>query len=270
MFAFVKKSSYLCGMEKETYIELANLMETEREAENSPIRFCHRFVSDLKDCEIAGLLSSWLGYGYGKVWNGALVSLIEDTMGSKPYEYVMSGEWNAFFENFHCLHRMNTFDNLYNLCSKLRNVYSKYGSIEDAVLEKASKARRKGWTYGDSLCSLFSGGTLIQPASASSMDARMERYARWMTRGGSPFDVGMWGGADRSRLVVFGSERNITAAKTIGLISSSSQGRETIMEMARKASDIFEGDPARMDFALMAYSEIVDYGKDKGKFGIRG
>lgn len=257
-------------MEKERYIELADLRETEKEAENSPIRFCRGFVSDSKGCEIVGLLSSWLGYGYGKGWNDVLVSLIEGTMGSKPHEYVMSGEWDAFSENYHCLYRMNTFENLYNLCSKLRDVYSKYGSIGAAVIEKASKARRKSWTYGDSLCSLFSGGTLIQPASASSMDARMERYARWMTRKWSPFDIGGWDETDRSRLVVFGSERNIMAAKTIGLVSSSSQGRETIMEITRKSADIFEGDPARMDFALAAYSDILEYGKDKRKFWIRG
>jgi len=238
-------------MEKKDYIELAEKYEVKSFIDSDPIQFCYRF-SNKPDIEIAGIIASWLSYGMRKVFIPKIDQLLSVEMNNQPYNYIMSGNWQIHKDNYNCLYRLIMWHNFSMLCEKLRTIYLNNKSLEGATLANFY-GNPKFKYYHQALCDLLSGETMIPTASSTSANKRMNMFLRWMIRENSEVDLGIWSHSKKSDLLVPCDTHVLFPAKELGIISKVDETLSVVLRVTDYAKKIFDGDPAKMDFALYGY-----------------
>lgn len=79
-------------------------------------------------------------------------------------------------------------------------------------------------------------------------------FLRWMTRSGSPVDIGLWSNfIDKATLPIPLDTHVLSQAHRLGLIRSKTASMATAVELSKKLSAVFPKDPAKGDFALFGY-----------------
>ena len=104
------------------------------------------------------------------------------------------------------------------------------------------------------------GASKVVPKNTASACKRVCMFLRWMVRGGSPVDLGLWADIiDRRTLVMPLDTHVVQEARRMGLLT----GGTASMAAARRLTDamlrIFPDDPLRGDFALFGLG--VDEGR---------
>ena len=76
---------------------------------------------------------------------------------------------------------------------------------------------------------------------------------RWLVRGNSPVDLGLWTWYSKENLLMPLDVHVMRQANELGLIKSKSANLKTAQELTKKMKEIFPDDPLRGDFALFGY-----------------
>lgn len=239
-------------MNKEEYIALADKYEVESFILKDPLFFV-RFYSHTKDIEIAGVIAAWLAYGRRSVFMPRISYLLGNVMKSSPYEYIMGNEWEQYKDDYKSLYRMTSWHNFAMLCERLHNVYTKFDTLEEAVIKTTTKKKFKYYYQG--LCSLLCGESMIPSADSNSANKRINMLLRWMVRQDSPVDIGLWKNISPSKLLVPCDTHSLDAACEFGIISKVDETKTVCVKVTEFAKTIFPDDPARMDFALYGHGE---------------
>lgn len=239
-------------MKYKDYIELAEKYETKSFIDKDSIRFCYKYT-DKKDIEIAGIISSWLSYDNHNIFMGKIEYLLTTIMKDKPYEYIISGDWNTYVDNYSCLYRMTTWHNFAMLCERLRTVYLNGKDLEYATLSKFIDRDSKFKYYHQALCDLLGGETMIPTGSSLSSNKRMNMFLRWMIRKNSEVDLGLWNEFKQSNLLIPCDTRVMAIAKELKLITKIEETQKVVIRLTDYAKKIFPNDPARMSFVFYGY-----------------
>jgi len=251
-----------------------------------PLEFLYRY-DDIKDREVAGLIASSLAYGR-VIQILKSVSLILDEMAPSPYFFIIESSRNAIYDRFkNFKHRFTTGDELCRLLAGIKDVLSKYGTLNNCFLEGFTTYNNEvagnpdkeycknpgGFTLsskkiikdksgrGTTIPAILSFAeklnvfskekcnSLIPSCSGNSAFKRLNLYLRWMVRRDN-VDPGGWVNIPASRLIIPLDTHMYRISVKLGLTRRRQADIKTALEITEALKNIDIDDPVKYDFAL--------------------
>jgi len=242
-----------------------------------PLQFVYRYTEPA-DMEIVALLAADLAYGRVQQIEKSLTSLLA-LMGKSPYGFVcdFSDARRKTLRSFK--HRFTTGDDISDLLSLLRQVFHRYGSIQeffvqgyDGADENVIPALSK---FCRSLCETYAakhGGQvsrglkyLLASPDGGSACKRLNLFLRWMIRD-DRVDAGLWKSIDKAKLVVPLDVHMARLCRILGLYSQKTPSLAAALKVTESFLEIQPADPVKYDFAL---SRIGIVERCNGKYRLR-
>jgi len=218
-----------------------------------PLEFLYNY-EDIRDREIAGLISALLAYGRVAQILASVQRALERM--EHPREFVENHSPRAmglFFEDFR--HRFTTGRALAGLLSGVKRALAEYGSLEGcfrAGLEPGHAtvmpALEKMAAYLAVDCA-DPGCWILPSPELGGACKRLHLYLRWMVRRDA-VDPGGWQGVSPSQLVIPVDTHMHRIALALGLTKRKQADRRTALEITEAFRVIQPGDPVKYDFCL--------------------
>ena len=223
---------------KDTLIGWAEEYNDPKYFQEDPIIFPTGFArkyeagqASLADVEISALLSAHLAWG-----RRAMIvrdcGRMFDEMCWKPYDYVMSGDYRN--ENA-SLHRTIKWSEFAAICSRLKGIYEKTGSIECL-----SDARIRTEIFG-------------QKEDRKAPNKKISMMRRWLVRDDGKVDLGVWRKSEKAGLILPLDVHVYGQATALGLTCRRQKDLATAVEITEAFKEIWPEDPCKGDFALFGY-----------------
>ena len=224
--------------EKDTLIGWAEEYNNPKYFQEDPITFPTSFArkyeageASLADVEISALLSSHLAWG-----RRAMIvrdcGRMFDEMCWKPYDYVMAGDYRN--ENA-SLHRTIKWSEFAAICSRLKGIYEKTGSIEGL-----SDTQIRTEIFG-------------QKEDRKAPNKKISMMRRWLVRDDGKVDLGVWKKSDKAGLILPLDVHVYGQATALGLTCRRQKDLATAVEITEAFKEIWPEDPCKGDFALFGY-----------------
>lgn len=205
---------------------------------SDPVQFPHRYHSKA-DIEISGFLTAFLSFGARPQILKAAERL-DVLMERKPLQYVLSEKWKADFCGEESFYRTVSKNKMAQMFYWLHTIYSKYVSMEDALLREALG------TPMQRLCRLLG-------VSDKAPQKKLNMFLRWMIRRNSKVDFGIWTHFSPCELIVPLDTHVSEMAFRLGLTKSQSYTLNNAKAITRALAEVFPEDPCLGDFALFGY-----------------
>jgi len=229
-----------------------------------PLQFVYRYNGPA-DMEIAAFLSSCLAYGRVEQIEKDLTDLF-GRMGDSPFDFVRTfdGRKQTKLKGFK--HRFTTSDDISDLLGLLRNVLTKFGSIEkyfargyDPADENVLNALSR---FCDSLLNIRGRASkgmafLLPRPAAGSACKRLNLFLRWMVRK-DDVDAGLWRSIDKSKLIVPVDVHIGRLCRILGFHNHRVVSLKTAVDITRGFAEIEPADPVKYDFALSRIGIVED------------
>lgn len=199
-----------------------------------PTGFARKYEAgqaSLADVEISALLSAHLAWG-----RRAMIvrdcGRMFDEMCWRPYDYVMSGDYRNEAVS---LHRTVKWSEFAAICSRLKVIYEKNGSIEGL-----SDAQIRTGIFG-------------QKEDRKAPNKKISMMRRWLVRDDGKVDLGVWKSSDKKDLILPLDVHVYDQATALGLTARRPKDLTTAMEITDAFREIWPEDPCKGDFALFGY-----------------
>ena len=218
---------------------------------DDPVQFPHRFT-EKRDIEISAFITSWISYGRRELILRK-ADWLHSRMGGSPYEWVLSGRYRELVSDVPAgkrdtFYRFYTHSDLCALCDRLKEIYGRYDSLEDA--SAASPYPNPVLKLQD----LFSGINGIPVMGGTSACKRLAMFLRWMIRTDGIVDFGIWKTAFYPRQLIIPLDTHVhQISLELGLTQQRTATLKTALEITEALSHIFPDDPCLGDFALFGY-----------------
>lgn len=206
---------------------------------NDPVMFPRHFLgllnkgdATLQDVEIAGIIASYLAWGRRELIIRDCRRAF-DTMGWKPYDYVMKG---LYKNDIQSLHRTIKWNDFARVCSNLREYYTHCNTLESADVQTIRER-----IFG-------------QKADPHAANKKIHMFLRWMVRNDGIVDLGVWRDRNPADLVIPLDVHVHRSALSLGITKRKSNDIVTALEITKYLSKLFPGDPCKGDFALFAHA----------------
>lgn len=223
-----------------------------------PISFPHSF-SRKEDIEIVALLASIIAWGNRKMILRSGNKMFCDIMQSRPYEYVMSGEWESLDDRLN-IHRTFFAADFKYICRGLRSVFRKYGSMEPlftgcSTWDGIERLRSEFAAVNGGLSTRHISNPVPSKGKPASACKRMHMMLRWLCRKDGIVDLGIWDSVHPSQLMIPIDVHVARTARALGLVSRKQNDRRTVEELTERLRELSPEDPVRYDFALFGVGE---------------
>ncbi len=219
-----------------------------------PLLFLYRY-DDVRDREIAGLVSSSLAFG-GVRQIMASVSSVLDVMGDSPAGFLESIDRKDMHEIWLGFrHRWAGVDELTGLLTGISSVLGEYRTIENAFISGMNIGDEDIMPALSSLAEKISAaGTgsrncLIPDPEKGSACKRLNLFLRWMVRE-DRVDPGGWRAVSPSRLLIPLDVHMHRIAALLGFTGRKQNDIRTAREVTAWLRRIDRDDPVKYDFAL--------------------
>ena len=220
---------------------------------DDPVQFPHRFHKK-QDVEISAFLTAWISYGR----RPNILKKAEELhliMGSSPYEWLVNDGISAissFKTNDPAIrntfYRFYTYSDLEGLCLRLREIYLRYDSLEDALHDIPHLAPIPR------LQELFCNVNGIPVISGNSACKRLAMFLRWMVRVDGIVDFGIWQSAVKPHQLLIPLDTHVYQISIeLGLTKQKTASMKAAYEITEALNTVFPGDPCLGDFALFGY-----------------
>lgn len=229
---------------KRKLIEWANKYEVKDFIASDPVQFPRKHIG--KRAEISGFITAWLSFGNRKAIINAAGWSDMDFAGD-PYCWVMTKQYNFYYNNQRKFYRFLSYDDLYRLGERLNRLYNDFERMEDMIVSQPDK------TPLQALSDYFKGINGVPDFDKGSACKRLCMFLRWMVRTGSPVDMGIWHKVSPNSLIMPLDTHVHRMALELGLTSRKQADMKTAVEITNAMREIFPNDPARGDFALFGY-----------------
>lgn len=221
-----------------------------------PSQFMHRF-REARDIEIAGFFAAVLAFGRRSCILGKVSNLLEAASPS-PAEWLLSQKHQVFFpDSTSSYYRVFTCRQLRLASETLRGILAKYGTLGEylKILHEEGECARHPGRLAGLLANLFpyECAPLI-PHGANNANKRLNLFIRWMVRGNSDVDMGLWKWYPSSELIMPLDVHVVEMSKTLGLLpqnATATLGNALLLTNTLK--EVFPDDPVRGDYALFGY-----------------
>ncbi|MBU8922441.1 MAG: TIGR02757 family protein [Bacteroidales bacterium] len=219
-----------------------------------PLLFLYRY-DDVRDREVAGLVSSALAFG-GVRQIMASVARVLDVMGDSPAGFLETIDRKDMYEIWAGFrHRWAGVDELTGLLTGISSVMREYRTIENAFIS--------GMSTGDedvmpalsvlvekiSAAGAGSGNRLIPDPGKGSACKRLNLFLRWMVRE-DRVDPGGWRSVSSSKLLIPLDVHMHRIAAFLGFTGRKPNDIRTAREVTAGFRRLDRNDPVRYDFAM--------------------
>ncbi len=219
---------------------------------HDPVQFPHRFA-EKRDIEISAFLTSWISYGRREqILKKA--NELHGAMGKSPYLWIMEEGYNTLPtkakvpEGRDTFYRFYTYTHLRSLCERLRDIYERNNSMEEAL------AGSNNPNPIIKMQEMFSGIEGIPAPGGASACKRLAMFLRWMVRGDGIVDLGIWKTAVKPSELIIPLDTHVhQISLELGLTSRGNASMKTAVEITEALREVFPLDPCLGDFALFGY-----------------
>lgn len=221
---------------------------------SDPIQIPKQF-SEKKDIEIAAFFTATIAWGNraGIIKNAQ--NLI-DRMGNAPYDFVMNASKSDLKSINGFVHRtFNDIDTHFFMRS-LRNIYSKYDSLETLFMPLKNEMNlhhsisRFREVFFEIPYPQRTSKHVANPQKGSAAK-RIHMFLRWMVRQDSNgVDFGIWRHIAPSKLSCPLDVHSGNVARKLGLIDRKQNDLKALMELDENLRKLDPIDPVKYDFAL--------------------
>lgn len=218
---------------------------------DDPVQFPHRYC-EKRDIEVSAFLTSWISYGRRELILRK-ADWLHSRMGDSPYEWIMNEGCKALPLEISAagrdtFYRFYTYSDLRALCSRLKEIYTEYGTLEDAL--GANPYPNPVHKLQD----LFAGINGIPFMNGTSACKRLAMFLRWMVREDGIVDFGIWKTAVCPAQLIIPLDTHVhQISLELGLTTRKQATLQTALEITEALSPVFPGDPCLGDFALFGY-----------------
>lgn len=229
---------------------LADRYETADFLNGDPSWWMHQ-VEGEANREATAFVASALSYGSRKQFMpkiGAIVDMangdVDRWLRGGMYEERFAAADAACYYRLYSHGTMRAFFDAYSLLLR------RHGTL-GAYVERTGDGTGLGAVRV--VCEWFArhGDGHVVPKDSTSACKRVCMFLRWMVRGGSPVDLGLWAGfVDRRTLVMPLDTHVLGEAVAFGLLDSRTASMATALKLTGKLAAIFPDDPLKGDFAL--------------------
>ena len=219
--------------------------------EEDPIQIPHLFTNK-KDIEIAGFLTSIISWGNRKsIINSAKKMM--NIMDYSPYDFIINSKYSEI-KKLEFVHRtFNSIDFQFFLLS-LKNIYTKYDSLEEVFIENKSEYMFDGISKFREIFFSIDHEKRTQkhisnPLKNSSCK-RINMFLRWMVRNDQNVDFGIWKKIKKSKLSCPLDIHTGRVARKLGLIKRKQNDLKSLKELDENLRLFDKEDPVKYDFSL--------------------
>lgn len=255
-------------------IEVAELLLSEAERINTPafiaddpVQFPRRF-SDMRDIEIAALLTSVISWGKRQMIlrdAGRMLSMMEN----QPFLFVAERGYEAMDGTVN-VHRTFFVEHMQWLLRALYEIYQRHGTLEAfAKATGASGSMSPAWALAEGINKVAASVNegrycprCLPSNLATSALKRLNMALRWLVRDDGIVDIGIWDSIPKSRLFIPLDVHVGNTARRLGLLERKANDRKSVEILTSAMREIDPEDPARLDFALFGIGI-------EGRFGNR-
>jgi len=226
-------------------------------ADADPVQFPRRF-SDKRDIEISSLLTSTIAWGRRQmILRNA--ERLHGLLGNEPFRFVTQGDIDAVPDDN--IHRTFFGRHLRYFLRGLKDVYSRYGSLEDfARAIGAQTSDAPAWLIAERLNALMAdanagcpldGPTRCLPDKPEkSALKRLNMALRWLVRRDGIVDIGCWNLLGPDQLYLPLDVHSAATARSLGLLKRTQNDRRAVEEVTETLRRFNPADPVIYDFAL--------------------
>ena len=242
--------------------DLRGLLDREAAEINSPefigedpVQFPRRF-SDIRDIEIAGLLSATVAWGNRRMICRDIERMLV-LMGHEPFRYMMEEGYEDLDDALN-IHRTFFARNLKQYLRGLRKIYSSCGSLDEfAAALKVGDEVAPAWRLVEEMQKVFTdanGGVPTERClphdTLHSALKRIHMALRWFVRDDGIVDMGIWKSIPKSKLFIPLDVHVGNTARELGLLTRRSNDRKAVEELTGVLASLRPDDPAYYDYAL--------------------
>lgn len=241
--------------------DLYNLLESEAAridvpefAESDPVQF-PRMFSDLRDIEIAALLSATIAWGNRRMICRDCMKMMQ-LLDMQPYRYMMDEVYEDLPDGN--IHRTFFNANLRYYLRGLRQVYLQHGSLQGfAAHERIAESEFPAWQLVDGLnrqLAEANGGLAdsrcLPQNTATSALKRINMALRWLVRDDGIVDLGVWDVITPAQLYIPLDVHVSDTSRELGLLDRKSNDRKAVDQLTGALRAFRPADPVYYDFAL--------------------
>ena len=234
---------------RRTLAEYAERYETAAFLDGDPSWFMHQVEGDANR-EATAFVASALSFGSRSQFMPKIHSLLDAADGDID-SWVRSGRFSRSIRrgSCDCFYRFHTHGAMHDFLEEYRRVLDEFGTLGALV---RGEALGDGLRAVKSICGRFAqGGGGVVPKDATSACKRVCMFLRWMVRGGSPVDLGLWEGfIDRRTLVVPLDVHVARESVLLGLVPCAGSTMSSARRVTAALAEAFPDDPLKGDFAL--------------------
>ncbi len=244
--------------------DLKDLLDTEAARINSPsfidddpVRFPRRF-SDLRDIEITALLCASIAWGNRKMICRDCERMLK-LMGNRPYEFVADQAYESLPDGEN-IHRTFFTQHLKHFLRGLRQIYARYGSIQEfGRAEAIAASETPAWELvgginrvlaeTDPANNHLASRCLPQNLTSTALK-RVNMSLRWLVRNDGIVDLGVWDIITPNRLFIPLDVHVGDIARQLGLLTRKANDRHSVEDLTARLRKFNPADPTVYDFAL--------------------
>ena len=271
------KNHYLCNIKyadmelteklKEFLISEAERINTPDFITDDPVSFPHRF-SDKRDMEIAGFFVAHIAWGNRKIIMRSAEKLLA-LMYNEPYRYVADGDFSNIDPTMN-VHRTCFGEHLIYMLNGFREIYEKYGSLDDFCRSTGASASgfpawELAWQMRLALCKA-NGNRICSRTIPLNLDSsalkRINMWLRWMVRDDGIVDLGIWESLRPSQLFIPLDVHVSKVSRELGLLTRKANDRGAAVALTEVLRTVIPEDPVKLDFALFGIGMEKKQGKN--------
>lgn len=221
---------------------------------SDPIQIPKQF-SEKKDIEIAAFFAATIAWGNraGIIKNA---QNLMDRMGNAPYDFVMNASKSDLKSINGFVHRTFNYIDTHFFMRSLRNIYSKYDSLETLFMPLKNEMNlhqsisRFREVFFEIPYPQRTSKHVANPQKGSAAK-RIHMFLRWMVRQDSNgVDFGIWRHIAPSKLSCPLDVHSGNVARKLGLIDRKQNDLKALMELDENLRKLDATDPVKYDFAL--------------------
>ncbi len=233
--------------------EKADRYNCEEFIKNDPVQFPHAFT-EKRDVEIVAFLASVIAWGNRRMIINSGNRMFGEIMAGRPYEYIMRGEWENADGSLN-IHRTFFMRDLAYLCRGLRDIYSRYDSLEsifvaDDVWMGIDAFRSALMAANSGEISRHISNPVSEKGRAASACKRLNMMLRWLCRQDGIVDLGIWKNISPAKLMIPLDVHVARISRELGLLERKQNDRKSVELLTAQLRELSPDDPVKYDFAL--------------------
>lgn len=221
---------------------------------DDPVQF-PRLFTDVKDIEIAAILSATIAWGNRKMICRNCEKML-GLMDMQPYRYVMDRGYEDLPD---CnIHRTFFARNLRHYLRGLRRIYERYGSLQGFASHlKIGENEFPAWELVKGMngeLAAANDGVADSRCLPQNVDTtalkRINMALRWLVRDDGIVDMGVWNVISPAQLYVPLDVHVADTSRQLGLLERKSNDRRAVAELTAAMRRFRPDDPVIYDYAL--------------------